>query len=69
MQEFEHYLIIKHNVIFILIGLDGQRIIMFGGFYDQTPGSLDATLYVLDLTNYSWSIPKISGKIPNSRIW
>ncbi|POG79371.1 hypothetical protein GLOIN_2v1807292 [Rhizophagus irregularis DAOM 181602=DAOM 197198] len=44
-----------------ILGLDGQRIIIFGGFYDY-PGYLDTTLYVLDLNNFNWYIPKISGE-------
>ncbi|RGB38827.1 hypothetical protein C1646_812384 [Rhizophagus diaphanus] len=51
-----------------ILGLDGQRIIMFGGFYSY-PGYLDTTLYVLDLNNYNWYIPKISGKIPKARVY
>ncbi|CAG8684613.1 22980_t:CDS:2 [Rhizophagus irregularis] len=51
-----------------ILGLDGQRIIIFGGFYDY-PGYLDTTLYVLDLNNFNWYIPKISGKIPKPRTY
>ena len=47
----------------ILIGLDGQSVIIFGG---QNIPSSDA-LYVLNLSNFEWSVPKISGKVPNSR--
>ncbi|PKB97453.1 hypothetical protein RhiirA5_468118, partial [Rhizophagus irregularis] len=46
--------------------LDGKRIIIFGGIFTNT-GYLDTTLYVLDLANYNWYIPKISGKIPRPR--
>ncbi|PKY62637.1 hypothetical protein RhiirA4_528063, partial [Rhizophagus irregularis] len=49
-----------------VLGLDGKRIIIFGGCFIN-PGYLDATLYVLDLANYNWYIPKISGKIPKPR--
>ncbi|CAB4394352.1 unnamed protein product [Rhizophagus irregularis] len=49
-----------------VLGLDGKRIIIFGGYFIN-PGYLDTTLYVLDLANYNWYIPKISGKIPNPR--
>ena len=49
-----------------LTGLDGKRIIIFGGYFIN-PGYLDTTLYVLDLANYNWYIPKISGKIPKPR--
>ena len=47
----------------ILIGLDGQSVIIFGG--DRIPSS-DA-LYVLNLNNFNWFIPKTSGKIPGRR--
>ncbi|RIA88181.1 hypothetical protein C1645_826777 [Glomus cerebriforme] len=46
--------------------LDGQRIIIFGGVFIN-PGYFDTTLYVLDLTNFNWYIPNISGKIPSPR--
>ncbi|RIA87834.1 hypothetical protein C1645_739812 [Glomus cerebriforme] len=49
-----------------VLGLDGQRIIIFGGFFDNSE-YLDTTLYVLDLTNFNWYIPKISGQNPNHR--
>ncbi|RGB41036.1 hypothetical protein C1646_752556 [Rhizophagus diaphanus] len=49
-----------------ILGLDGKRIIIFGGYFIN-PGYLDTTLYVLDLVNYNWYIPKISGKIPKPR--
>ncbi|RIA85749.1 hypothetical protein C1645_879109 [Glomus cerebriforme] len=51
-----------------VLGLDGQRVIIYGGEFNN-PGYLDTTLYVLDLTNFSWYIPKISGKIPSPRIY
>ncbi|GBC06562.1 hypothetical protein RclHR1_06920001 [Rhizophagus clarus] len=47
-------------------GLDGQRIIIYGGYF-VNPGYLDTTLYVLDLNNYNWYVPKISGNISNPR--
>ncbi|PKC03823.1 hypothetical protein RhiirA5_423171 [Rhizophagus irregularis] len=50
----------------VVLGLDGKRIIIFGGIFINT-GYLDTTLYVLDLANYNWYIPKISGKIPRPR--
>ncbi|CAG8495578.1 20580_t:CDS:2 [Rhizophagus irregularis] len=49
-----------------VLGLDGKRIIIFGGYFIN-PGYLDTSLYVLDLANYNWYIPKISGKIPKPR--
>ncbi|UZO07374.1 uncharacterized protein OCT59_027659 [Rhizophagus irregularis] len=36
----------------IYIGLDGQRVIIYGGAFNN-PGYLDTALYVLDLTNYN----------------
>ena len=51
-------------MVIIIKGLDGQRIIIFGGTnFDQD------SLYVLDLKNFEWYIPKISGKLPSSRFW
>ena len=47
----------------LLIGLDGQSVIIFGG--RDIPSS-DA-LYVLNLTNFNWFIPKTSGQIPKGR--
>ncbi|RIA89129.1 hypothetical protein C1645_825254 [Glomus cerebriforme] len=49
-----------------VLGLDGQRIIIFGGRNIEDLNINDA-LYVLDLTKFEWYIPKISGNIPNSR--
>ncbi|RIA85743.1 hypothetical protein C1645_830334 [Glomus cerebriforme] len=51
-----------------VLGLDGQKVIIFGGAFIN-PGYLDTTLYVLDLTNYNWYVPKISGKIPSPRVY
>ncbi|RIA85750.1 hypothetical protein C1645_830342 [Glomus cerebriforme] len=51
-----------------VLGLDGQRVIIYGGIFNN-PGYLDSTLYVLDLTNFSWYVPKISGIIPSSRVY
>ena len=53
-----------------LIGLDQQRIIIFGGSGDVNnnyipPGD---ALYELDLTNYQWRKPPVTGNIPSSRI-
>ncbi|CAI2162545.1 13137_t:CDS:2 [Funneliformis geosporum] len=45
-------------------GLNGQQIIIFGGYVESQD-----SLYVLDLLNFVWYIPKISGKIPSSRHW
>ena len=67
----------KHKVLvitqcdFILIGLDGQSVIIFGGTATINlkyipPGD---SLYALNLTNNEWSTPKSSGTIPNSRMY
>ena len=52
-----------------MIGLDGQRLILYGGFYNPESGNSDSSIYVLDLNNYNWYIPKISGKIPKPRAY
>jgi hypothetical protein len=54
-----------------LIGLDGKRIIIFGGTatVDSDPLAPGDSLYVLNLVNFEWSIPKTSGQIPNSRMY
>ncbi|CAI2172462.1 2758_t:CDS:2 [Funneliformis geosporum] len=46
-----------------VLGLDGKRIIIFGGFQLDPADAL----HVLDLTSMTWSIPKVTGKIPMSR--
>ncbi|CAB4414096.1 unnamed protein product [Rhizophagus irregularis] len=51
-----------------ILDLDGQRIIIFGGYIINT-NYLDTTLYVLDLKNYNWYVPKFSGKIPSPRAY
>ncbi|RIA95117.1 hypothetical protein C1645_734277 [Glomus cerebriforme] len=42
-----------------VLGLDGNRIIVFGGDNDN-----NNNLYVLDLKNYEWYIPKVTGQSP-----
>src|ERR1044072_795674 len=60
-------------IIINLIGLDDQRIIIFGGDESRgTPGEGKATapkdpLCVLDTLTLGWYIPKVSGKIPSNR--
>ncbi|PKC05400.1 galactose oxidase [Rhizophagus irregularis] len=49
-----------------VLGLDGQKVIIYGGYFND-PGYLDNSLYVLDLTNFNWYIPKTSGNIPKPR--
>ncbi|CAG8649755.1 14089_t:CDS:2 [Funneliformis caledonium] len=50
-------------------GLDEQRIIIFGGTNNLNNLTPREALYVLNLVNFEWSIPKVSGKIPGSRYW
>ena len=51
--------------------MDGQRIIIFGGGVRdvKTPLKPNDSLYVLDLINFEWHVPKVSGKIPSPRFW
>ena len=56
-----------------LIGLDGQRIIIFGGttslnFNPFVTVDESDSIYSLDLTNFAWSVPKISGPVPKARM-
>ncbi|UZO20055.1 uncharacterized protein OCT59_011316 [Rhizophagus irregularis] len=46
-----------------VLGLDGKRIITFGGFVSATQDQL----HELNLINFEWRIPKSSGSIPASR--
>ncbi|GES94809.1 hypothetical protein GLOIN_2v1761507 [Rhizophagus clarus] len=50
-----------------VLGLDGQRVIIFGGYAtkDLTP---EDSLYELNLINFEWRIPKIFGQIPEVRM-
>ncbi|GBB99631.1 hypothetical protein RclHR1_03590006 [Rhizophagus clarus] len=52
-------------------GLDSQRIIIFGGNSTVTGYNLtiEDSLYEVNLINFEWSIPKISGQIPKSRMY
>jgi hypothetical protein len=50
-----------------LIGLDDQRVIIFGGSKTNTKIPNEDTLYVLSTSTLEWYIPKVSGKIPSSR--
>ena len=64
---------IDHNIYSTYKGLDGQRVIIFGGEIsrDDELHSLEPheALYVLDLINWKWDIPIIKGKSPNSRLF
>ncbi|EXX52535.1 uncharacterized protein OCT59_018391 [Rhizophagus irregularis] len=43
-----------------VLGLNGDRIILYGGNNNND----DNNLYVLNLTNYEWFVPKVRGKGP-----
>ncbi|PKC67293.1 galactose oxidase [Rhizophagus irregularis] len=55
----------KRDAFSAVLGLDGNRVIIFGGFGIS---SKDA-LYVLNLTNFEWKVPFVIGEIPASRYW
>ncbi|CAB5209779.1 unnamed protein product [Rhizophagus irregularis] len=46
-----------------VLGLDGQRVIIYGGSITESVDSL----YELNLINFEWRIPKTSGQTPASR--
>jgi hypothetical protein len=54
-----------------LIGLDDQRIIIFGGAesLDNKPLKNEESLYTLNLINFEWNIPKTAGQIPSTRMY
>ena len=60
-----------NNYNVLPLGFDGQRIIIFGGTADVNLKPLDIgdSLYVLNLNNFEWSIPKTSGQAPTSRMF
>ena len=43
-----------------VLGLDGQRVIIYGGTEVKTNDSL----YELSVNNWEWSIPRVSGSFP-----
>ncbi len=53
--------------------MDEKRIIIYGGYTSGGYGGYNVTnqdsLYVLDLINFVWYVPKVSGKIPVNRYW
>ncbi|CAG8818991.1 5964_t:CDS:2, partial [Racocetra persica] len=51
-----------------VLGLDNKRIIVFGGVSDIGYTAADA-LYVLDVVNFQWYRPNVSGTIPSYRGW
>ena len=48
-------------------GLDGQRVIIFGGDETNRTVAPQNSLYVLDINNFNWYIPKTTGKIQSAR--
>ncbi|CAI2189089.1 18809_t:CDS:2, partial [Funneliformis geosporum] len=52
-----------------VLALDGQQVIIFGGTNNLNNLKPQEALYVLNLANYEWYIPKITGIIPGSRYW
>ena len=49
--------------------MDGQRIIIFGGFGGGLKIGRNDTLFVLNLNNFKWARPNTSGRKPVSRYW
>ena len=54
-------------VTFINTGLDGQRVIVFGGSGENITSLINDALYVLDITNFEWSVPNVSGDLLSVR--
>ncbi|GBC04887.1 hypothetical protein RclHR1_05920007 [Rhizophagus clarus] len=52
-----------------VLGLDGQRVIIFGGSTNYGGNTVKDLIYELNLINYEWRIPKTFGKIPKSRMY
>ncbi|CAI2177042.1 14463_t:CDS:2 [Funneliformis geosporum] len=52
----------------LYLGLDGQQVIMFGGWNENNISTADS-LYTLNLSTFRWQIPNVSGKLPNSRYY
>ncbi|CAG8704986.1 1661_t:CDS:2, partial [Funneliformis caledonium] len=70
LKEIYYYDLISNNWLTRMTsGLDGQQVIIFGGVNNLNNLKSQDTLYVLNLLNFEWSIPKISGTIPGSRYW
>ncbi|GBB97692.1 hypothetical protein RclHR1_03040009 [Rhizophagus clarus] len=58
----------RHGLSAVL-GLDGQRVIVFGGFENIITSNLSSQnqLYESNLIKFEWLIPKISGQTPSYR--
>ncbi|GET01646.1 hypothetical protein GLOIN_2v1761507 [Rhizophagus clarus] len=54
-----------------VLGLDGQKVIIFGGTATADSKNLASgdSIYELNLINLEWRIPKIFGQIPKSRMY
>ncbi|RIA96737.1 hypothetical protein C1645_856866 [Glomus cerebriforme] len=50
-----------------VLGLDGQRVIIFGGYRNNRIISAQDSLYTLNINTFEWTIPKIFGNIPGPR--
>ncbi|CAG8533467.1 10161_t:CDS:2 [Funneliformis caledonium] len=53
----------------VVLGLDGQQLIIFGGISNFNDLKPQDAIYMLDLVNFEWKVPKVSGNIPSSRYW
>jgi hypothetical protein len=48
--------------------LDGEQVIVYGGIGNISDIiKSEDSLYTLNINTFEWSIPKVSGNIPNSR--
>jgi len=64
-KNFSNFSIINR---FILIGLDGDQVIVYGGLGNNNIIiSPKESLYTLNINTFEWSIPKITGNIPSCR--
>ncbi|CAG8645243.1 10556_t:CDS:2 [Funneliformis caledonium] len=58
------------NSFSTVLGLNGQRVIIFGGSAGDNDIELQEALYILNLANFEWSLPKTSGTYPaQTRGW
>jgi hypothetical protein len=52
-----------------LIGLNNQRVIIFGGTENALSAvnlDINDSLYILKLNNFEWDVAKVSGQVPLS---
>ncbi|CAB4433430.1 unnamed protein product [Rhizophagus irregularis] len=52
-----------------VLGLDGQRVILFGGFNANITIAPKDSLYVLDTSTFEWYVPKVSGTLLSNRYY